>query len=508
MPLLEWVNKGQAVESVSQVPYRLLQFRSAHGDESADNLLIQGDNLAALKALLPFYRGQVKCIFIDPPYNTQSAFEHYDDKLEHSQWLSMMYPRLVLLRELLRDDGSIWITIDDGEAHYLKVMCDEIFGRKNFVASMVWEKDKGRRSDTAISSAHDYILIYASNLEAWAPTRNLLPRSEEQVKRYRNPDGDPRGPWLQGDNGTAKTASEASRFPVTLPSGRVVRPPPSRGWSFSEETLRRAREEGRVYFGANGDGMPIIKRYLNEVQEGVVPRSWWSADESGHNQEAKRDHLNKLLVGVEPFATPKPERLMQRILHIASNPGDLVLDSFLGSGTTAATALKMGRRWIGVEVGEHAMTHCLPRLKMVLEGEQGGISEAVGWKGGGGFRFYSLGDAIFDANGGINPVVRFDPLAAYVWHFETGTAATKRFTRPLIGVHEGTAYYLLYNGVLGDRRPQGGNVLTSAVLEHLEDAYPHKGPRVIYGEMTRLGEHRLRELDITFKQIPYDVRAC
>jgi adenine-specific DNA-methyltransferase len=312
MPLLDWVNKAQAVEAASLVPYRLLRFKSAYGDESAENLFIHGDNLEALKALLPFYRRQVKCIFIDPPYNTQAAFEHYDDKLEHSQWLSLMYPRLVLLRELLREDGSLWITIDDGEGHYLKVLCDEIFGRGNFVASMVWEKDKGRRSDTAISSSHDYVLVYALDLRAWAPTRNLLVRSPEQVKRYRNPDGDPRGPWLQGDNGTAKSASEASRFPVTLPSGRVVRPPPGRGWSFAPETLQKAREEGRVYFGANGDRMPIIKRYLSEVQEGIVPRTWWTADDVGHNQEAKRDHLNKLLPDVEPFATPKPERLLER----------------------------------------------------------------------------------------------------------------------------------------------------------------------------------------------------
>lgn len=289
-----------------------------------DNRLIYGDNLLALKALEQEFAGKIKCIFIDPPYNTGSAFTQFDDGVEHSLWLSLMRDRIELLRRLLSDEGSLWITIDDNECHYLKVLCDEVFGRANYVTSIVWEKDKGRRSDTAFSVSHDYILIYAKSQTAWVKTRNLLERSEDQLKRYRNPDHDPRGPWLQGDNGTAKSASEGSRFPVTLPSGRVVVPPPSRGWSFSKATLELARSENRVYFGADGDGMPIIKRYLSEVQGGVVPRTWWSADEAGHNQEAKRDHLNKLLKDVEPFSTPKPERLLQKILTISTNTGDLV----------------------------------------------------------------------------------------------------------------------------------------------------------------------------------------
>lgn len=360
-----------------------------------DNLLIHGDNLLALKALDHQYAGKVKCVFIDPPYNTGSAFTHYDDGLEHSMWLSMMRERLELLRTLMSEDGSIWITIDDNEAHYLKIMCDEIFGRSNYMTSMVWEKDKGRRSDTIFSISHDYILVYAKNSAKWGKVRNLLERTADQESRYKNPDNDPRGPWLQGDNGTAKSASQGSRFPVELPSGRTVVPPPGRGWAFSQETLSTARNEGRVYFGAKGDGMPIIKRYLAEVQGGVVPRTWWTADDAGHNQEAKRDHLNKLLAGIEPFSTPKPERLLQRILHIATNPGDLVLDSFAGSGTTGAVAHKMGRRWIMVELGEHCHTHIVPRLKKVMDGEdQGGITKAVNWQGGGGFRYLRLAPSL------------------------------------------------------------------------------------------------------------------
>lgn len=378
-----------------------------------DNRLIFGDNLLALKALEQEFANRVKCIFIDPPYNTGSAFEHYDDGVEHSLWLSLMRDRIEQLKRLLTDDGSLWITIDDNEAHYLKVLCDEVFGRSNFVTSIVWEKDKGRRSDTAFSSAHDYILVYARDRQLFERARNLLERSADQVKRYRNPDGDPRGPWLQGDNGTAKSSSEGSRFPVTLPSGRTVVPPPSRGWSFSRETLEKARAENRVYFGANGDGMPIIKRYLTEVQGGVVPRTWWPADDAGHNQEAKRDHLNKLLRDVEPFATPKPERLLRLILEIATNPGELVLDSFAGSGTTGAVAHKMRRRWIMVELGKHAYSHIIPRLKRVIDGEDvGGVTEATEWGGGGGFRYFKLAPSLLQKDKWDNWVISKEYNAA------------------------------------------------------------------------------------------------
>ena len=378
-----------------------------------DNRLIFGDNLLALKALEQEFSGRVKCVFIDPPYNTGSAFTHYDDGLEHSIWLGLMRDRLEIIKRLLSDDGSLWITIDDNEAHYLKVICDEIFGRGNYLTSMVWEKDKGRRSDTTFSVSHDYILVYAKNSAEWGKVRNLLERTSDQESRYKNPDNDPRGPWLQGDNGTAKSASEGSRFPVTLPSGRVVVPPPGRGWAFSLETLNTARSEGRVYFGAKGDGMPIIKRYLSEVQSGVVPRTWWTADDAGHNQEAKRDHLNKLLMGIDPFPTPKPERLLQRVLHIATNPGDLVLDSFAGSGTTGAVAHKMGRRWIMVELGEHCHTHVVPRLKKVIDGEdKGGITESASWKGGGGFRYYKLAPSLIVSDRWGNPVINPEYNAA------------------------------------------------------------------------------------------------
>lgn len=504
MPVLHWITREEDIGRARRAPYRLLESVAEHsyGATNTANMLIQGDNLEALKALLPYYAGRVKCIYIDPPYNTRSAFEHYDDNLEHAQWLAMIYPRLELLRQLLSEDGSIWVSIDDNEGHYLKVVMDEVFGRTNFIATFVWERDSGGRGDADVSVSHDYILAYAQRRDLWAKTRNLLPRTTTQSDRFKNPDNDPRGPWRQGDDGTAKSGTEKQRFPIRLPSGREVVPKVGRYWAFSQATFNRALEDNRVYFGKDGDRLPIIKRYLSEAREGVAPRTWWPASEAGTNQSAKRDHLRKLMPEIEPFGTPKPEQLLSRIVEISSNPGELVLDSFLGSGTTAAVAHKMGRQYITIEMGDHAVTHCIPRLKKVIEGEQGGISEAVGWKGGGGFRFYRLGAPVFDEEGHINPGVRFGALAAHVWFCETGTPYAGKAKSPLLGVHEGTAYYLLYNGILGDRSPDGGNVLTGRVLEILPK---HDGPKVIYGEMSRLGPQRLKRARIAFKQIPYDV---
>lgn len=362
-----------------------------------DNKLIFGDNLLALKALEQDYSGKVKCVFIDPPYNTGNAFTHYDDGLEHSIWLSLIRDRLEIIYNLLSEEGSLWITIDDNEAHYLKVLCDEIFGRSSFVNSFAWEKDKGRRNDTDISSAHDHVLLYAKNRQIWKKIRNPLPRTEEQKSRYRNPDNDPRGPWLQGDNGTAKSGSASAAFEITIPSGRVVTPPKGNYWRFSQSNFEQAKADGRVYFGKDGDGLPVIKRYLTEVKDGVVPRSWWPAEEAGTNQSAKRDHLRKLLPDIEPFSTPKPEQLLKLIIHIATNPGDLVLDSFAGSGTTAAVSHKMGRQWILVELEDTCHTHIIPRLKKVIDGEdKKGVTSDFNWQGGGGFRYYRLAPSLLE----------------------------------------------------------------------------------------------------------------
>jgi adenine-specific DNA-methyltransferase len=506
MPLLHWLTRDVDIHTATHTPYRLLEHvaEHSHGEPDTGNMLVQGDNLDALKALLPYYAGKVKCIFIDPPYNTRSAFEHYDDNLEHAKWLALMYPRIELLHSLLSEDGSIWVTIDDNEGHYLKVIMDEVFGRKNFIATVAWEKDKGGRGDADISSSHDMVLAYAINRKIWATKRNLLERTVVQAGRFRNPDNDPRGAWRQGDDGTAKSGTDKQRFPITLPSGRVVRPKVGRYWAFSEETFNLALAEGRVYFGRNGDRLPVIKRYADVVREGVAPRTWWPAEEAGTNQSAKRDHLRKLLPDIEPFATPKPEQLLRLIVHISTNPGELVLDSFLGSGTTAAVAHKMGRRYIGIEMGNHAITHCVPRLQKVIEGEQGGISEAVGWQGGGGFRFYKLGVPVFDENGQVSPCIRFAPLAAHLWFISTGIPYKGSATSPFLGEHEGVGYYLLFNGILGDLTADGGNVLTGRILASLPN---HDGQKVIFGESCRLSAERLQAERITFRQIPYEIKA-
>lgn len=502
MPQLTWLGDTDARRASRRVPYRILESVETIGDPKADNLLIQGDNLEALKALLPFYAGRVKCIFIDPPYNTKSAFEHYDDNLEHSQWLSMMYPRLELLYQLLHECGSIWIAIDDSELHYLKAICDEIFGRANFVTTVVWEKaDSPRNSARQFSTDHDYILVYSKQPE-WAPSR--LPRTEAANSIYQNPDNDPRGAWLPGDPYANKPYSRG-RYSIIGPTGRTFQPPPGRFWRVSEEKLRELDADGRVWWGPTREARPSIKRYLNEVSD-LVPRTLWGRDEVGSNRTSKNE-MRALFPGDASFDTPKPEALIERVLIIASQAGDLVLDSYLGSGTTAAVAHKMGRHWIGIEMGEHARTHCLPRLKKVVEGEQGGISESVGWKGGGGFRFMNIGAKAFFDDGALNADIRFKDLAGYLWFLETRIPhETGQLKSPLLGVHNGTAYVLLYNGIIADRRPESGNVLTTAVWNDIRKLLPRdRRNTVIYGEASRFSASRLKDLKVTFKQIPYDI---
>ncbi|MER2599414.1 MAG: site-specific DNA-methyltransferase [Caldilineales bacterium] len=512
MPILHWLNDEEARKTSSQLPYRLLEAepKNSFGDSDSENMLIQGDNLEALKALLPYYAGQVKCIYIDPPYNTQSAFEHYDDNLEHSTWLSTMYPRLEMLRELLTPDGSLWISVDDNEAHYLKIIGDEIFGRGNFLASVVWQKRTSPEARLPLGAAHDYILVFAKNLEATKKKINRVGLSEARTKEYKNPDNDPRGVWASRDiTGQVGHATESQFYEITTPAGKKFPPPEGRCWTVSETTYKKLVEDNRIWFGSNGNSRPRMKLFLSESQ-GATAWTWWTNSEVGHNQESKKEILD-LFGSNDVFDTPKPERLIQRVIQLATNSDDIVLDSFLGSGTTAAVAHKMGRRYIGIEMGDHAFTHCAPRLKKVVEGEQGGISKDVNWQGGGGFSFYHLGEPIFDEQGHINAKVKFKSLAAHVWFAETHTPLTpspspvgRGESSPLLGVHNETAYYLLYNGILGDKTPEGGNVLTTRVLRELPK---HKGKKIIYGEMSMLDETILQKQEITFKHIPYDIKA-
>jgi len=358
-----------------------------------DNRLIFGDNLLALKALEQEFAGKIKCIFIDPPYNTGSAFTHYDDGLEHSIWLSLMRDRLELLRTLLSQNGSIWITIDDNEAHYMKVLCDEVFGRKNFISTVIWQKKYAPKSDSKqFSESHDFVLVIAKQIEQFQLRR--LPKTDKQTDRYTNRDNDPRGPWKASDV-LRNEARDYAIFPVVLPSGREVWPPPGTSWRYTKEKFDELIADDRIWFGIEGNARPAYKRFLSEVTDTIPSTTIWTYDEVGHNDESKKEMRS--LFGDNLFPTPKPERLLNRILQLATNPGDLVLDSFAGSGTTGAVAHKMGRRWIMVELGEHCHTHIIPRMKKVIDGtDQGGVSKALNWKGGGGFRYFRLAPSLLE----------------------------------------------------------------------------------------------------------------
>lgn len=389
---LTWIGKGEEPKLEPRILIENPEY--SYGDPESGNILVHGDNLLALKALEQDYTGKVKCVFIDPPYNTGSAFEHYDDGVEHSLWLSLIRDRLKLLHSLLAEDGSIWISIDDNECHYLKVLCDEIFGRPNFIANVIWQKRTSPDNRLRIGAAHDHILVYGK-----APLThksfNQLEISESRKKDFKNPDNDPRGAWASTDCTAQAGHGTANQFyTLTTPAGRIIELPDNLCWRFTKERMTEEIVAGRIWFGKDGLGVPRKKTYLSEIN-GQNAWSWWTNAEVGHNQEAKKEII-ALFGNRNTFDTPKPERLIQRIIHIATNPGDLVLDSFLGSGTTAAVAQKMDRRWIGVELGEQAKSHCFPRLKAVVTGEQGGISKDVSWKGGGGFKFYSLAPSLLN----------------------------------------------------------------------------------------------------------------
>lgn len=387
---LTWIGKD---EELKLEPRILIEDPSkSYGDKSSENMLIHGDNLLALKALEQDFAGRIKCIYIDPPYNTGSAFEHYDDNLEHSTWLSLMKPRLEILKNLLhKDKGSIWISIDADESHYLKVLCDEIFGRSNFIDEVIWQRSYAPINlKKTFSRNHDAILVYAKN--SFGFEMNKLERSEKLNDSFTNPDNDPRGPWASGPIQVGPRV-ESRVYEIKTTNGRVIVPPPQACWRFSEEKYHEMVADNRIYFGPNGDNVPRVKRFLSEVKDGVVPMTLWLRDDVGDNQEAKKE-IKKLFTD-DVFDTPKPERLIKRILDLGSNAGDWVLDSFLGSGTTSAVAHKTGRKHIGIEFGQHAETHCLPRLKKVVDGTDGlKLSEELDWKGGGGFKFYNLASSL------------------------------------------------------------------------------------------------------------------
>lgn len=404
---LMWYGKDEPIIVEPRILIEDAARSNCAADPDTGNMLIHGDNLLALKALESKYAKKVKCIYIDPPYNANAA-QIYEDNIEHSLWLTLIRPRLQILWSLLNEEGSLWISIDDNERDYLKVLCDELFGRSNFVASIVWQKRYSRENRESIGDVHEYILVYAKNPLKFKEIRNLVPMSEEQAKVYKNPNNDPKGRWRTIPiTAQAGHATPNQFYTIVTPSGKRFDPPAGNCWRYTEEKYKELVKEGRIYFGKDGKSQPTTIRYLSEVP-GVAPWTWWPCDEVGHTDSSKKEIMS--LFGKDHiFDTPKPEALIERIISIASNPGDLVLDSFLGSGTTAAVAHKMGRKYIGIEMGNHAYTHCKVRLDKVIAGEdKGGITESAGWTSGGGYRFYELAPSLINEDPFGEPIINPD----------------------------------------------------------------------------------------------------
>jgi adenine-specific DNA-methyltransferase len=364
--------------------------KQSYGRRGTGNTIIQGDNLDVLKALAHLARGKIRCIYIDPPYNNQEQYTHYTDNLDHESWLKNITARLEYFGDLLSDDGSLWISIDDREVHYLKVAADRILKRKNFLTTIVWEHRTTRENRRAFSNNHEYLLVYVKNPLVFREKRNLLEFTSEARNRYKNPDNDPRGPWQSvSANVQAGHATPSQFYEVVSPSGQRHVPPSGRCWVFNKRRMQEEIRKNNVWFGRSGNGVPRLKKFLFNGGGGLTPHTLWPAAEVGTSKSAKKHSLQ--MFPHEPvFDTPKPEHLIHRVLSIATAPGDWVLDAYLGSGTTAAVAHKMGRRYIGIEVGEHAVTYCAHRLKLVVDGEIGGVSKLVDWRGGGGFDFFRL----------------------------------------------------------------------------------------------------------------------
>lgn len=353
-------------------------------------MILQGENLEVLKAILPEFSGRVRCIYIDPPYNNQERYNHYTDSLDHEKWIINISARLEYLARFLRMDGSIWISIDDREVHYLKVAADKILGRENFITTVIWQQRTTRENRKVFSNNHEYLLVYAKDARTFKEARNTLAYTPEVEGRYKNPDNDPRGPWQSvSANVQAGHATRGQFYELIAPNGRRHVPPNGRCWIYNHSRMQEEIAKNNIWFGRDGNGVPRLKRFLSETQLGLTPETFWPAAEVGTNKSAKK-HLLRLFPEQPVFDTPKPEQLIQRIFHIATNPLDIVLDAYLGSGTTTAVAHKMGRQYIGIERGSHAVTLCAHRMQQVVDGETGGISESVKWSGGGGFDFYRL----------------------------------------------------------------------------------------------------------------------
>ncbi|CCH03567.1 site-specific DNA-methyltransferase (adenine-specific) (plasmid) [Fibrella aestuarina BUZ 2] len=550
MPTLNWIGKDKVVNHHLDVPYRTLDtqytFQSCKqtaGDSApnmeSDNLIIHGDNLEALKALLPHYEGRVKCIYIDPPYNTGNEGWVYNDNVNdpkikrwlnnvvgkegedlsrHDKWLCMMYPRLKLLHKLLAEDGAIFISIDDSEQANLKLVMDEIFGANNFVSTVIWRKNYAPKSSAKyLSEDHEYIIIYTRKLTDWAI--NLMPRTEKQDKAYKNPDNDPRGLW-RPNNLAARNFYSKGTYSIECPGGRIIAgPPPGSYWRVSEEKFWDMNRDNRIWWGKDGNGVPAPKIFLSEVKQGVVPQTFWSYEEVGHTQEAKKEVISILdsQASDSVFSTPKPVRLIERILQLGSKPGDIILDSFAGSGTTAHAVLNLNRqdggkrKFILVEMEDYAETITAERVRRVMLSnftpphQLHIIDDQPETES---FSYCTLGESLFDEEGNINPAVPIEKLREYIWFTETRLGGTPQLYKPQspathedagtsywLGTCDDTAYYFCYE-------PEAATTLNLSLLTHIRE---RAGQYIIYADASTLADTFLQQHRIIFKKIPRDI---
>ena len=497
MPNLNWLGKDKVVTYHQKVPFHFLDKKFSVGN--SENAIIHGDNLIALKSLLPRYENKIKCIYIDPPYNTGNENWIYNDNVSdsrlqkwlgqvvgregedltrHDKWLCMMYPRLRLLQKLLSDDGAIFISIDDNEVSYLRCICDEIFGRSNFLAQVIWERAYAPVNlKKHFSVSHDYLICYAKNLPNL--TCNGLPRNDAELAHYKNPDNDPRGAW-RPDNLSVGPAVEKNIYEIITPGGRKVMPPSGYSWRFSKERFEEMVADNRISFG-NGNIVPRIKRFLSEVKQSVTPMTIWKYTEVGHSQDATKA-LKEIFDGRAVFEYPKPVDLIKRCLELYSDKNSIVLDSFAGSGTTAHAVINLNtadggnRKFILIELNDYAENITAERVKRV----------------GGEFNFYEIGAPLFDEDDFINDAVPFERICEYIYFSETRKNYQPCEEKNLLGVDEDTAYYYF-----------GGENLSWTTLAKIKT---RAKVYVIYADACNLSEDEMMKYNIHFRQIPFDVR--
>lgn len=528
MPTLEWIGKSKVVNHHLEVPYQVLERKYSYdekgqhdADNGSQNMIIHGDNLAALKSLLPQYEGRIKCIYLDPPYNTGNEGWVYNDNVNdprikkwlgevvgkegedlsrHDKWLCMMYPRLKLLQRLLADDGAVFISIDDNEQANLKLICDEIFGANNFVNTIIWQKRYSPQNAAKwLSESHDFILLYAKNKVIWHP--NLLNRSEEMNARYTNRDNDPRGLW-KAENATAQAGhgTESQFYVLTAPNGKKHKLPQGRCWVYTESVMNQMIQDNRIWFGKNGNNVPAIKRFLSEVKQGVSCQTIWPYNEVGHNQEGKKEVKAIFPESTMPFDTPKPSRLIERVLRLATGKDSIILDSFAGSGTTAHAVLNLNkqdggdRKFILIEMMDYANTITAERVKRVIQGYGEGKNQVEGT--GGDFSFYELGKPIFKGEF-LNEAIGLNEIRKYVYFTETRQLLPSGSSEEpdYLGTWMDVAYYFHYE-------PLKATTLNwdfLATIKTKAEAY------VIYADTCALSEKELLDHHITFKKIPRDI---